>query len=218
MSSLGDIKAHCERHESRMDSAHEKMDRLSSESDSSQGGEAPNKSTFAPPHAPYRPGPNPIVVAVAILAALAVIVVAVMVLLVLPREDSPTDVYKEYVDASNDRDIKRMFDQTVTRFNLDYEQRLENLSDIVFVLDPEIEIVSLGVMYQANMSELQKLTAGIVIDDIESRLHVEVADYCFVYYTVDVLYKDIGQTATFDGEVLCVDIDGDWNLALPGYY
>ena len=157
-------------------------------------------------------------VAVAILAVLAVITIAVLIFLVLPEEDSPTDVYKEYVDASNDRDIKRMFDQTVTKFNPDYEQRLENLSEIVFVLDPEIEIVSLGVTYQANMSELQKLTAGIIIDDIESKLLVDVDDYCYLHYRIDVQYMEIDQTATFDGEVLCVDIDGDWYLAVPGYY
>jgi len=218
LSSLGDIKAHCERHESRMDSAHEKMDKFSSGSDSSQGGAAPSAPGFSPPYAPYRPGPNPLLVAVAVLAVLAVIVVAVMVLLVLPQEDSPTEVYKEYVDASNDRDIKRMFDQTVTKFNPDYEQRLENLSNIVFFLDPEIEIVSLGVTYQANMSEFQKLTAGIITDDIESKLLVDVDDYCYVHYRIDVHYMEIDQTATFNGEVLCVDIDGDWYLAVPGYY
>jgi hypothetical protein len=158
------------------------------------------------------------VVAAAVLAVLAVIVVAVMVFLVLPQEDSPTDVYKEYVDASNDRDIKRMFDQTVTKFNSDYKQRLENLSESVFFLDPEIEIVSLGVTYQANLSELQKWTAEIIIDDIESELLVDVDDCCYVSYAVNVHYKDIDQTATFDGEVLCVDIDGYWYLAVPGYY
>ena len=218
MSSLGDIKAHCERHESRMDSAHEKMDKFSSESDSSKGGATPSAPSFSPPHEPYRPGPNPLVAAGAIIAVLAVIVVAVMIFLVLPQEDSPTDVYKEYVDASNDRDIKRMFDQTVTRFNPDYEQRLENLSEIVFFLNPEIEIVNLGVTYQANMSEFQKLAAGIITDEIESKLLVDVNDYCYLSYTVNVHYKDIDQTATFDGEVLCVDIAGDWYLAVPGYY
>jgi len=201
-----------------MDSEHETMDRFASESDSSQGGAAPSAPSFPPPYAPYRSGPNPLVVAVAILAVLAVITVAVLVFLVLPQEDSPTDVYRRYVSASNDRDIKRMFDQTVTKFNPDYEQRLENLSEIVFFLDPEIEIVNLGVTYQANMSELQKWTAGIIIDDIESELLVDVDDYCYVYYTINVHYKGIDQTATFDGEVLCVDIDGDWYLAVPGYY
>jgi len=201
-----------------MDSEHEKMDRFSSESDSGQGGAAPSAPSFPPPYAPYRPGPNPLVVAVAIIAVLAVIVVAVMVFLVLPQEDSPADVYKEYVDASNDRDIKRMFDQTVTRFDLDYEQRLENLSEIVFFLNPEIEIVNLSVTYQANISEFHKLTAGIIIDDIESKLVVDVNDFCYVHYRIDVHYMEIDQTATFDGEVLCVDIDGDWYLAVPGYY
>jgi len=158
------------------------------------------------------------VVAAAILAVLAVITVAVLVFLVLPQEDSPTDVYKEYVDASNDRDIKRMFDQTVTKFNPDYEQRLENLSEIVFFRDPEIEIVSLGVTYQANLSEQQKWTAEIIIDDVESELLVDVDDYCYVHYRINVHYMEIDQTATFDGEVLCVDIEGDWYLAVPGYY
>jgi len=218
LSPLEEIKAHCERHESRMDSGHEKMDRFASGSGSDQGGSVPSAPNFPPPYAPYRPGPNPLVVAAAILAVLAVITVAVIVFLVLPREDSPTDVYKEYVDASNDRDIKRMFDQTVTKFNPDYEQRLENLSNIVFFLDPEIEIVSLGVTYQANMSEFQKLTAGIITDDIESKLLVDVDDYCYVHYRIDVHYMEIDQTATFNGEVLCVDIDGDWYLAVPGYY
>ena len=218
MSSLGDIEAHSERHKSRMDSEHETMDRLASGSGSGPSGSVPSAPNFPPPYAPYRPGPNPLVVAVAILAVLAVITVAVLVFLVLPQEDSPTDVYKEYVDASNDRDIKRMFDQMVTKFNLDYEQRLENLNNIVFFLDPEIEIVSIGVTYQANLSEQQKWMAEIIIDDIESELLVEVDDCCYVHYRINVHYMEIDQTATFDGEVLCVDIDGDWYLAVPGYY
>ena len=214
---LSDIEAECERDKARMDSSHERMDRLTSEGGS---GKESTKQDVPEPVSPYAPQPRglrPAVLFVAIFAILLLIFATVLVFLVL-LDRSPTDVYKEYVDASNDRDIKRMFDQTVTQFTPDYEQRLGNLSNIVFIFDPEIEIVELGVTHQADLTETRKLLAQIVIDDLEAELAVQVDDYCYVYYTVTVLYEDLDQSATFDGEVLCVDIEGDWYLAVPGYY
>ena len=218
MSSLSDIKAHCERDKARIDSEHEQIDRFSSDGKSSNGGSVPKAPEAISPYAPPPGGSNPAVVAIAVLAVLALVVVAVLVLLVLPSERSPTDVYRQYVNASNDRDIKRMFDQTVTQFSPDYEQRLGNLSSVVFFLDPMIEIVDLGVTSKANMSGVQTLAAQVITDDVETRLSVGVDDYCYVHYSVKVNYRDIDQTAAFDGEMLCVKIDGRWLLVVPGYY
>jgi hypothetical protein len=218
MSSLRDIKAECERDKSRVDSQHERVDRFSSETDSGEGSSTPAAPRFPSPYAPPRRGLRPAVAAAVILVVAAMVLVPILVFVVLPGGESPTDVYKEYVDASNDRDVKRMFDQTVTQFNPDYEQRLENLSNTVFFLDPEIDIVDLGVTYGANMSELQELTAQTIIDDIETELQINVDDYCYVHYSVNVHYREIDQTASFDGEVLCVNVDGKWLLAVPGYY
>jgi hypothetical protein len=39
-----------------------------------------------------------------------------------------------------------------------------------------------------------------------------------VDYTITITYQDIGQSDTLDGEVLCVQVDGHWYLAVPGYY
>lgn len=154
-----------------------------------------------------------------ILAMIAVILaLAVLLLAVSFDHDSPTDVYRKYVDESNDRDIRRMFDQTATKFTPDYEERLENLSAVIFLFDPQIEILSLGVVYEANMSDMERLAAEIVIDDVESKLSVEVDDYCYVHYSVSIHYLEIDQTASFTGQVLCVSIDGDWYLAVPGFY
>ena len=218
MSPLQDIDAKCERHKARMDSQHEQIERFSSGADSGDGSATSAAPEFPSPYAPPRRGISPALAAAAVLVVVAAVLIPVLVFIVLPGEESPTDVYKEYVDASNDQDVKRMFDQTVTRFTPDYELRLEHLSDVVFFLGPEIDILDLGVSYRTNMSDFQELTAQIIIDDVETQLLVDVDDFCFVYYTIDVLYTEIDQTATFSGEVLCVDIDGDWYLAVPGYY
>jgi len=217
MPPLSDIEAHCERDKSRMDSQHEQIDRLSSDGSSSSSGS--NPAAPSPPQ--YVPQPKRAASAVALLTVAAVMVIVIVLILlfvVLPQGNSPTKAYREYVDASNDRDIKRMFDQTVTRFTPDYEDRLDNLSSIVFLLNPQIDIQSLSVTYQSNMSGLEKITAEVIVSDVEDKLSVDVGDYCYVDYTISIYYADIDQTATFPGQVLCVSINGHWYLAVPGFY
>ena len=215
---LSDIKAECERDTARMDSSHEKMDKLSEEGGSDHGSAVQNAPGPAIPYAAQPGGPRAAIVLIAIVAVLAVVFLAVLVFIVMLPDNSPIGVYKDYVDAANDQDARRMFDQTVTRFTDNYEESLDTRAALAFYLDPEIEILSVGVTYQADMNIAQELVAEIAVDDVESRLSVQVDDFCIVDYTITLTYTEIDQGDTFDGEVLCVQVNGHWYLAVPGYY
>lgn len=214
MTDLSDIKAECTRDESRMDSQHGKIDKFSSDKG---GGTSANESGLA--QSPVgKSSPNFVAIGLVIAVVAAVILASLLIFEMTPANESPTDAYREYVDASNDKNIKRMFDQTVTRFTDDYESRLENLSDTMFHLNPKIEIVELEEINKDNITILQELEAQVLIPDLEYRLSVTVEDFCYLQYTVNITYQDIDQGAEISGEVLCVMIDGHWYLAIPGFY
>jgi len=215
MGDLQDLKVECTRDESKLDSAHEKIDKLSSDdgkAETTSGG----LDRGLPMATKSRVNIPLLAFGIAIVAA---VILAVLLLSgVFQQEMSPEDRYREYVDASNDRDVRRMFDQTVTRFNNDYDLRLENLSNLVFFLNPKITILNLSVVDQEDFTLLQDIQAQVIISDVEDKLSITVDDSCYVQYTVNVEYQDIDQNAVFDGEVLCVSVNGHWYLAVPGYY
>ena len=208
----------CEKHKSRMDSSHEQVDRLSS-GESSGGDGASTQTTSSQPMLAVEPrGMNPAIVLGAVAMVIIIVAVPYLALVVLNDERSPSEVYREYVDASNDRDIKRMFDQTVTKLTPDYEDRLANLSQIIFLLDPYITINSLDVTSQDEMSIDQELVAQILTDDLASTLSVTVDAVCYLSYNVSIEYRDIDQTATFEGDIFCGHVSGEWLLIIPGFY
>ena len=222
MSPLSDIDAHCEKHTSMTDSAHETVDRVSSQGDGSKGPPSPNVPGNQAPCALAPRGPNPVVIAVVIIVLAALIIVPILVLVGFPHEGSPegspTGVYEEYVDAVNDRDTKRAFDQTVTQFVPGYELMLDSLGDRIYLWNPEIDILSVGMTYQADMNNISKIAAQVIVADVEDVLSVEIDDFCYVTYTISVYYQDLNQTVTIPGEVLCVEIDGQWYMAMPSFY
>jgi hypothetical protein len=216
MTDLSSLKAECKRDEARVDSLHGKIDKLSS---SDKGSEA-NSSGLTSPASPsdQKSGPNIVALGLVVAVAVAVVLAALMITSNSATR-SPEAVYREYVDASNDRDIKRMFDQTVTRFSDFYdEEKLTNLSEQIFFLDPQIEILDVEVLYKDNLSVMQDVAAQVIVADVEDSLSIDVTDYCYVEYTVNVEYRDIGQGGSFSGDMVCAMIDGHWYLVVPLYY
>ena len=154
----------------------------------------------------------PFIVLVVVIAA----VILVAALMVLPEgNSSPEGVLEEYADASNERDTKRMLDQTVFCFTPGYEQFIPELEDSLFILDPEITIISSEILYKEDMNQDQEEYAQELIQTIELGMSVDVEDYCYIDSTYTLEYRALGMSQSSGPGLLCVLIVGDWYLALP---
>ena len=215
---LRDIQAECVRHESRMDGSHQRMDKLSSE-------ENPGTESFAQPESgqtkPYQPppgGPRPTMVLLAVAIVASIIFISVLVFIFVQEDRTPTGVFKEYIDAKNDQDGKRMLDQTVTRFADDYEQMLDAYAAVELNHHPQTEIEVVYVTYQDEMLMDDMLAAYVAVAEIELLYSVEVDDFCIVDYITHVNLTDIDQEYTDINDVVCVWIDGRWYLGFMFFY
>ena len=150
--------------------------------------------------------------------SLAIVAIVVLSTIPITEEDSPEEVLAEYADATNDQDVKRMFDQTVLRFSDDYQDRLAELDDVVFALDPHLTILSSDAIYREDMTEWQLFYADVLVTEVEDLLDVQVDDFCVLEYTYTIEYQDTGDEATFTTETVCAKMYGDWYLVLPGYF
>jgi hypothetical protein len=166
-----------------------------------------------------RPGLNGLLPFILLLLVVAAVIIAFSLAIFLAGKKSPTEVFEEYVDASNDRDIRRMFDQTVLRFAPDYEFRLAILEVQVFIYDPETTIISATELLKEDMDPGQIGFAEDLVSEVEDELGIVVEDYCFVEYRITIEYRALQDAEeTFDGEMLCVQVEGDWYLVVPGYF
>ena len=213
MSTLSDIKAECERDKARMDSEHEKMDKLTDEQNQSQGWPTPSY----PPLQAMR-GPNPVKVFIIVLLVLAVVAIVTIAVVGIQNAKSPKGVFEAYVDAVNGRDIRGVFDHTVMKFNPNYEQMLPQLEASVFANGPHITILQSDVILRAEMSEWHLSQAQELISEIQDELNLTIDDYCYVSYHITIDYSGGYDSNSFPAEVLCVSVGGSWYLAVPGYF
>ncbi|HEX9907994.1 MAG TPA: hypothetical protein VGB78_05940 [Thermoplasmata archaeon] len=176
-----------------------------------------------PPPPPLMPPvperfPRGKVVFILFFVSLAIVAIAVLSTIPIIEEDSPEDALADYADALNDRDVKRMFDQTVLRFSDEYQDRLSELEDLVFVYDPYMTVNSSHAVYREDMTDLELLFAEALVTGVEDLFDVQVDDFCILEYTYTIEYRELGFESTFTVETVCAKMYGDWYLVFPQYF
>lgn len=167
------------------------------------------------------PGPDPRILLAAFVAILAIITVVALLLanggFGGSGGNTPKGTLEDYASGLNDGDARAMFDQTTLSLKPDYESQLVWLQQTVFIGDPHIELRNVTVTDREDFTIWQQLEANSAIEDAQDELNMTVDDYCFVSATVTLSYGSFDESSTFDTEMLCVQIDGVWYLAIWGF-
>lgn len=184
-------------------------------------------STQQPPAAPqlgpssYQPPGEPNISARTLLTVLAVVFIVVIgsalvvVLVAGGGSNSPEGAFKGYVGGVNSGDAKAALDHTVVRLMPDYENMVAYMGGMMLTGDPHIDINSVTSVDNSSMSHDQTQEAQDIMNEVLAYVNIEIQDMAFVEYNMTMRYQGMGgEPRTFEGEMLCVKVDGQWYLAM----
>jgi hypothetical protein len=176
---------------------------------------------------PYMPPREPNISARTLFAVLAVafvvLVGGVLVAVALSGSNggsnSPEGALEGYVSGINSGSAKAAFDHTVMRFMPNYESQISAYESMITYGDPHVHLNIVGVVSNSSMTQDQMQEAQDIVNEVLQYLNIEVQDMAFVEYSMTIEYKSIGGgPQTFSGQMLCVEIDGHWYLAMTSYF
>ena len=177
----------------------------------------PYQGPYPPPQ--YRAaGHDPRVVLGVFVLILAMVAIVVLVLVSIGfggDSNTPEGTLEHYAAALNEGDARDMLDQTVLCLSPDYESWVEQFQQTVLEGRPHLEISNVTVIDREDFTVWQQLEAEDAIEEISDAFGKTVEDCCFVRYTAVLTYEVYG-SQEFDGEVLCLLIDGTWYLDIRG--
>jgi hypothetical protein len=173
--------------------------------------------------APYAPlasrPPHPFPKAIlALVCAVVAVLLAVFVVLVAVLggngSSSPAAAFTSYVNGINSGNVKMALDHTTVKFASDYQQQITERQSGLLMGDPTITVKSLTTVYNVSMSENQRARANDMLYTLRSSENITVTDFAFVDYTITIAYATYGSSNTFNGEMLCVEVDGGWYMVM----
>ncbi len=178
------------------------------------------------PPSPFQPPKEPNISArtlFMVLAVVFVVIIAAALALVLVMgggggsSKSPSGALQGYAAGINDGDFKAAFDHTILKFMPNYDEMLSQFDNMSSYMNGvSITFSDVSVVYNSSMTNDQRQEANDTIEEISTMMNLNIQDFAFVEYTMKISYSGYSPMS-FPGEMLCVEVNGSWYVAMLSF-
>ena len=161
------------------------------------------------------------IAAILISFAIVFIVLVAGIALVITSSDkkggsSPESAFQDMISGFNSGDFRKVYGASILSLNMTFAMFKAEVGNF-FDADFDIVVKEVTVIGQNEMTQDQKDDLGILIDQLEDALGMQVDDFCIINYAMNITTTRDGETESQDVEdtMACVMIDSRWYLVFP---
>ena len=156
-----------------------------------------------------------IVILVVLIVVLAVGITAVVLFVVNSESGTPEGTFRKMVNGMNDGDIREVYDTSVWKLSMTYEDFVDELSYVDFPTESDIDITYLEVILKDQLTQDQVDYIEALIPALEVTIGNTVDDYCMIDLTLNWTDPYELETDSVTGMMVCLKVDSKWYLLSP---